>query len=66
MRKQKRSESKPPEPPALVALRRAAKKAVGFARRTNTPAYVLENGKIVDIARPRTETTQKKRRKRKH
>ncbi|HLW68186.1 MAG TPA: hypothetical protein VKS79_22910 [Gemmataceae bacterium] len=37
-------------PPALNALRRAAKKAVGFARRTGTPAYVLEGGKIVDIA----------------
>jgi hypothetical protein len=53
-------------PPALIALRRAAKKAVELARRMGTPAYVLENGKIVDIARPRTETNQKKRRKRKH
>jgi diaminopimelate decarboxylase len=35
----------------LRALRRAAKKAVEFARQTGTPCYVLENGKIVDIAR---------------
>ena len=39
---------------ALKALRRAAKKAVELARLTGTPAYVLENGRIVDIAkRPR-------------
>jgi hypothetical protein len=66
MRKQRQSNSRSPAPPALIALRRAAKKAVELARRMGTPAYVLENGKIVDIARPRTETNQKKRRKRKH
>jgi hypothetical protein len=46
-------------PPALAALRRAAKKAVELARQTGTPAYVLENGKIVDIAR-RTGKARKK------
>ncbi len=35
----------------LKALRRAAKKAVELARLTGTPAYVLENGRIVDIAK---------------
>ncbi len=39
---------------ALKALRRAAKKAVELARLTGTPAYVLQNGRIVDVAkRPR-------------
>jgi hypothetical protein len=45
------SSAKKPEPPALKALRRAAKKAVELARATGTHAYVLENGRIVDIAR---------------
>jgi len=36
---------------ALRALRRAAKKAVELARATGTHAYVLENGRIVDISR---------------
>jgi len=40
-------------PPALKALRRAAKKAVEFARLTGTPAYVMENGRNVDIAKRR-------------
>jgi len=39
--------------PALAALRRAAKKAIEVARQTGTAAYVLENGKIVNAARPR-------------
>ena len=36
---------------ALRALRRAAKKAVELGRRTGTPAYVLREGRIVDVAR---------------
>ena len=36
---------------ALQALRRAAKKAVELGRRTGTPAYVLENGRIVNAAK---------------
>jgi hypothetical protein len=39
----------------LKALRRAAKKAVELARATGTHAYVLENGRIVDIAKRRTK-----------
>ena len=35
----------------LKALRRPAKKAVELARLTGTPAYVLENGRIIDIAK---------------
>lgn len=49
--KKKKSRSKPVEFPALIALRRAAKKALEIARQTGTPAYVLQDGKIVDIAR---------------
>ena len=36
---------------ALNALRRAAKTAVELARATGTPAYVMENGKIVDATK---------------
>jgi hypothetical protein len=43
---------------ALKALRRAAKNAVELARLTGTPAYVLENGRIVDIAK-RGRTTKR-------
>jgi hypothetical protein len=45
---------------ALKALRRAGKKAVELARATGTPAYVLENGRIVDATK-RTRTKQTKR-----
>jgi hypothetical protein len=41
------SNGKKPEPPALKALRRAAKEAIALARRTGTPAYVLRNGRII-------------------
>jgi hypothetical protein len=44
---------------ALRALRRAAKRAVELGRRTGTPAYVLENGRIVDAAK-RVRTTRRK------
>ena len=36
---------------ALKALRRAAKRAVDLARATGTPAYVIENGRIIDAAK---------------
>lgn len=50
--KSKKNKTEPQnETPALAALRRAAKKAIELAVRTNTPAYVMENGKIVDIAK---------------
>jgi len=38
-------------PPALKALRRAAKKALELARLTGTPCFVLENSRVVDIAK---------------
>jgi hypothetical protein len=38
--------------PALRSLRRAAKAAVALAHMTGTPAYVMENGEIIDIAKP--------------
>jgi predicted house-cleaning NTP pyrophosphatase (Maf/HAM1 superfamily) len=41
------------QPEALAALERAAVKALELARRTGTPAYVMEGDKIVDIARRR-------------
>jgi len=39
------------DPPALIALRRAAKEALAIARLTNTPAYVMRDGRIVDAAK---------------
>jgi len=59
------SKPKQSEPPALKALRRAAKKAVELARATGTHAYVLENGRIVDIAKrgPRIRKTAAKPRR---
>ncbi len=47
--------------PALVALERAAKKVQERARRNGTAAYVMENGKIINVA----GTTNRKRNKRK-
>jgi len=46
---------------ALKALRRAAKKAVELARLTGTHAYVLENGRIVDIAKRKRKTRKTRR-----
>lgn len=43
---------------SYAALRRAAKRALQIGLETNTPVYVLEDGKIVDL-------TQRHRRKRK-
>jgi hypothetical protein len=47
--------------PALVALERAAKKVHERARRNGTAAYVMENGKIINIA-DRSPTKRTKRR----
>jgi len=47
-------------PPALKALRRAAKRAVELARLTGTPAYVMDNGRIIDAAK-RTRGRRKNR-----
>jgi DNA-directed RNA polymerase subunit K/omega len=35
----------------LAALRRAAKRALELGIATDTPVWVMENGKIVDIAK---------------
>jgi hypothetical protein len=57
-----KSNGKEQTPAALRALRRAAKKAVDLGRQTGTPAYVLENGRIIDAAKP----TRKMRKRRSH
>jgi hypothetical protein len=38
------------------ALRRAAKKAAEWARLTGTPAYVIKDGRIVDVAKRKRKT----------
>jgi hypothetical protein len=38
-------------PAALHALRRAAKRAVALGRATGTPVYVLEQERIIDVAK---------------
>jgi hypothetical protein len=50
---------------ALKALRRAAKKAIELARATRTHAWVLQDGRIVDIARrkPNPKIGKRKRTK---
>jgi hypothetical protein len=49
-------------PPALPALKRAARDAVELARRTGTPAWVLVDGKIVDATKLQKRPPKKKRR----
>ena len=44
---------------ALQALKRSAASALKLARKTRTPCYVFEDGKIVDIAAPRAKTPKK-------
>jgi len=34
-----------------AALKRAARRALETARRTGTPCYVMQHGKLIDIAR---------------
>ena len=60
MKRKAPSNAKEPVPDALKALRRAAKKAVELARLTGTHAYVLENGRIVDIAKRKRKTRKTK------
>jgi hypothetical protein len=36
---------------AEVALRRAARRAREIGRKTDTPVYVLKNGRIVDLTK---------------
>jgi hypothetical protein len=57
--KRQRSNAKK-DPPALIALRRAAKEAIAIARLTNTPAYVLREGRIVDAAKRPAKKTERK------
>jgi hypothetical protein len=54
------SKGRKAKPAALDALRRAAKNAIELGRLTGTPAYVLENGRIIDAAR-RSRDARKKR-----
>jgi hypothetical protein len=52
--KAKRTLRRTSRDPVLQALQRAARNALELARRTGTACYVLEDDKIVDIAkRPR-------------
>ena len=36
------------------ALKRAAKAALELARRTNTPCWVMKDGKLIDLAKRNT------------
>jgi hypothetical protein len=51
--KRKPGSKKAKQPPALRALRRAARGAVEHAKQTGTPAYVLQGDDVVDIAASR-------------
>jgi hypothetical protein len=46
-------------PDPLPALKRAAKKAVKLARQAGAPAYVMIDGKIVDIAKKPRKSRKK-------
>ena len=46
------------EPPALRALRRAAKQAIELARQTGTPAHVMVGDKIVDATKLRSASAK--------
>lgn len=56
-----RKNGKQAEPPALVALRRAAKEARELARQTGTSCHVEKDGKIVDITRAKPAAAKKRR-----
>ena len=60
MKVKPRANGKKDVPPALHALRRAAKRAVALGRSTGTPVYVLERTQIVDIAKRKTAKTNRK------
>ncbi len=47
------------QPPALAALKRASEEALELARKTKTPAWVLEEDKLVDA----TQSQRKPRKK---
>ena len=42
-----------------AALERAARSALAVARTTRTPCYVLEHGKVVDIAAARQRPSKR-------
>ena len=44
---------------SMQALKRSAASALKLARKTNTPCYVMKDGKIVDIAAPRAKPPKK-------
>lgn len=44
---------------AVQALKRSAANALKLARKTHTPCYVFDDGKIVDIAAPRQKNPRK-------
>uniref|UniRef100_C6E7S8 Uncharacterized protein n=1 Tax=Geobacter sp. (strain M21) TaxID=443144 RepID=C6E7S8_GEOSM len=44
---------------SMQALKRSAASALKLARQTNTPCYVMKDGKIVDIAARPAKTTKK-------
>lgn len=50
---------KTPKDPDLIgadkAIKRAAKNALALARKTKTPCWVMEDGKMVDIASPKAK-----------
>ena len=50
-----KQEEKVPRDPdiraSFKALRRAARRALELGMRTGTPVYVLQNGKIINLAR---------------
>lgn len=41
---------------ATEALKRSAASALKLARKTHTPCYVYKDGKIVDLAAPKTKS----------
>ena len=47
------------QPVALAALRRASQQALELARQSNTPAWVMEDDKLVDAARPQRKPRKK-------
>lgn len=53
----------PADPPALIALRRAAKIALELAVATGTPCYVWQDGKVVDIAAQHRQESPKSKKK---
>ncbi len=43
---------------ADAALRRAARRARELGRKTNTPVYVLKNGRIIDLTKERKQRSR--------